>query len=444
MIINYNTISNSKYKIIYYILFHILFLINLIYFSNCKSIMNKPKGRLTLENNKKDIRLLILPFQIKKSKEYSWLGIGLTETISVELSKIPNIITFTQEDRVRALNEIANGQKGIFSESTLTQAGSFIGANYILSGNITIYQTYINVFIKISSVEKGTTVKSFKVDGTIENNGINEVKQQILKNLIEDFDEDDYSDSYFNEIPNTVAFENYSKGLEIKNIDPKKSYAYFKKSIEEYPFYVSAIKELSSISNKNTYENSFYIDKYNKIIIENNLINSKSHTELLYLEGENFYNKQEYETSLNRLYEAEKILRKSNLSKDSQLYAKVLFLTGQVYQKLNKRSEALEKYIFSKKILERNLFTKTKFYSEVKFQIKDLNRTDVNIETVTTTDKTAEDYINIGLDFYSKDKGEAGRPFIVKGINLYKSLGDFQNVEKYENILKNLDNKTKF
>ena len=191
-------------------------------------------------------------------------------------------------------------------------------------------------------------------------------------------------------------------------------------------------------------ENSIYLEKYNKLIYENNLNNSKCYAELLYLEGENYYNKQEYQTSLSRLYDAEKLLKNSNSAQDSQLYAKVLFMSGQVYQKLNKKSDALEKYANSKKVLERNLFTKTKFYSDLKTLIKESNKTNVVVENIVQTDKNAEDYINIGLDYYSKEKGELGRPYIIKGINLYKSQGDTQNSEKYELILQNLDNKTKF
>jgi TolB-like protein len=421
-------------------------IIVLLLFINCNTFLEKQERSLVLENTSKDIRLLIVPFQIQYSKDYSWIGVGLTESISTELSKIPNVISFTQEDRTRALSEISNGQRGIINDTTITNAGSFIGANYILTGKINIVQSKINIFVKIINVEKGYTVKSFKVDSSLNNIEIYKIQDQIMNNLIEDFDEREYSGSYFSERPGSTAFENYSKGLEIKNLDPKKSSSYLKKSIENYPNYLSAIKELVKVNNsfKNYKDNISNFDKYNSLINDNNLKNSRNHVELLYIEGETYYNKQDYETSLNKLYEAEKILKKTNTLQDSQLYASVMFLTGQVYQKINKRSSALEKLSISKKILEKNLFTKTKFYSEVKTMIKDLNKSNVIVENIVSTDKNAEEYINIGLDFYSKEKADIGRPYIIKGINIYKTQGDTQNVEKYELILQNLDNKTKF
>lgn len=291
----------------------------------------------------------------------------------------------------------------------------------------------------------GYTVKSIKVDGSIEGDGIFEVQEKILNNLIENYDQNEYSKIYFREAPNYLAFSNYSKGLELKQNDLNKSSKFFKKSLEEYPNYVSAMQELIQINNKlnNFKESNFYIQKINSVL-NNSSKDPKRRAELLNIEGEVSYFNGDYNLALNKLNESEKILNKDLSEINPQIHAKNLYVIGKIYLKLNKKSEALEKFSNSRLVLERNLLTKTKLYSDVSSSLKESNQSTPNPVSLIPTDKNAEELIEVGLDFYSKEKPELGRPYILRGIQLYKNQGDLRNVEKYELILQKLDNKTNF
>jgi len=107
----------------------------------------------------------IATFQnLTKDKEIDWIGTGFAETLTTKLINVKSIRVFERNQMAKLLEEIKLSMTGIIDEKTATQAGKFIGVEYMVIGsfqkvNERIMVTARLVNVATSEVERSASVK---------------------------------------------------------------------------------------------------------------------------------------------------------------------------------------------------------------------------------------------------------------------------------------------
>ena len=80
--------------------------------------------------------IVVVPFNdITNSPEYSWLGVGIAETLSTDLAKIEGITLIERQQLSKILQEISLSQLGLIDDKTAIETGAILGAQHIVSGS---------------------------------------------------------------------------------------------------------------------------------------------------------------------------------------------------------------------------------------------------------------------------------------------------------------------
>lgn len=217
--------------------------------------------------------ILVYPFENTGDKKFSWLSAGMTDTVISDLARYRDISVITDEDRKKALKEIANGQTGVFDEATIAQIGKMNGANLILRGSYLVSGDSIRVNARVIDIESGTSSNPVKIDGTIK--GIFDLQDKIVVKLLEDSEsltnlkvnQEGVAKTNPEDTIKPEAFELYSKGLEVHDTNPTLALEYYKKAIQLEPNYIKALEGAGSVTRTfNLFSESIgYYEKAEKI-----------------------------------------------------------------------------------------------------------------------------------------------------------------------------------
>ncbi|MDH5655985.1 MAG: tetratricopeptide repeat protein [Spirochaetia bacterium] len=363
--------------------------------------------------------ILVLPFENRGAKEFSWISAGITDSVISDIAKIRTLNAISDEDRRKVEDELAY-QRNMGKDSELIQMSlaSSLLADVILSGSYTVSGDEIQIVAKLVDVRSGSTVNSVKVRG-----GINELFTLQDQVVIELFRRSENSkiisstgitDEEIKEISekptdHLAAFEYYAKGLELKNKKPRRAFKYFKNSLEKDPDYLQALLSAGFIAGSilNLHEEALeYLNRAELILKKRKKMHTKIYADLLnneaviykakgdlkislelYLKSKNIFDvleynkttgyanllsnigniygtKKDYDRAIVYYHDAKKIFEKYNL-RQTEDYAHLLNNTGIAYRQKKDLNQALEYYKQSEKIQDDLGLEKTAAYSDL-------------------------------------------------------------------------------
>ncbi|HDP80467.1 MAG TPA: hypothetical protein ENN21_06450, partial [Spirochaetes bacterium] len=253
----------------------------------------------------KKMTILVYPFSNTGEKQYSWVSAGMTDTVISDLCRIENVNVVSEEDRKKSLNEIELAQKGLIGEKGTIKVGRMMGADIIFTGTYVVIGNRIRVFAKLIDVESGRVEQSLKIDGTMDR--IFEFQDRIVYGLMAETEKIRIADinpvkittedkkridSAFR--PDTEAFMFYSRGLELKDADPKEALEYFKKALLIQGDYVEALIEAGITAGRelNRFQDAFgFLNRAAKIFARRGDTSSKHYAALMHRTGSVYLSK---------------------------------------------------------------------------------------------------------------------------------------------------------
>lgn len=216
-----------------------------------------------------NLRILVQPFENLVSTNYSWLSSGIADTLSASLSGIPDIEIIQEKDRRTALQEIRFQLSGMSSDATMVKLGELSGANAIISGSYTILQGRMRITARIISVSDGKTVRTVQETGALDDLFAlqDDLTVTLLLNLTNirlgsesfSFPAGILSNRGGAVTRGAAAFENYSRGLSLEDIDPDKAYLLYESAIRSDPAFYRAYLRAAVVLGlqKNRHEEAF-------------------------------------------------------------------------------------------------------------------------------------------------------------------------------------------
>jgi TolB-like protein/tetratricopeptide (TPR) repeat protein len=374
----------------------------------------------------KNMTILVYPFKNTGDKTFSWVSAGMTDTVISDLGKIENINVLTEEDRKKAVKEMELAQSGILDEKTTVKVGQMLGANVIFTGSYLVMGNQIRVNARLLDVEKGKVEKSLKIDGTMDK--IFEFQDQIVMNLMAEtqkikiaeitpakFTEADKKRISDTARPDAEAFKLYSKGLELKDTNPKEALEYFKNAINIQADYTEAMIEAGITAGRelSRFQEAFeFLDKADKIFTQRGDTSSKKYAALMHRTGSVYLSKGDLEKSIEYLLKSEQIRNKLNLRNTNE-YTNLLIEIGWNYFSRMKLDLALDIYFESKKLKEMMKLQNTPDYTVV-----------LNV---------------IGSVYYYKGQKDTALDYYLKSKKIREKLG-LEGSTEYSNLLNNISN----
>ena len=374
----------------------------------------------------RNITILVYPFKNTGDKQYSWVSAGMTDTVISDLGRIEKINILTEEDRKKAVKEMELALTGLLDEKTTVKVGQMLGANVIFTGSYLVMGNQIRVNARLIDVEKGKVKKSLKIDGTMDK--IFEFQDQIVLNLMTETQKikiADISPAKFTEAdkkriagtarPDVEAFKLYSKGLELKDTNPKKALEYFKKAMNIQGDYTDAMIEAGITAGRelSRFREAFeFLDKADNIFKHRGDTSSKKYAVLMHRTGSVYLSKGNLEKSIEYLLKSEQIRNSLNLRNTSE-YTNLLIEIGWNYFSRMKLDLALDIYFESKKLKEKMKLQNTPDYTVL-----------LNV---------------IGSVYYYKGQKDTALEYYMKSKKIREKLG-LEGSTEYSNLLNNISN----
>jgi len=330
----------------------------------------------------REMRILVYPFENTGTVQYSWLSAGMTDSTVSDLLNIRGISVITDQDRRKALKEIALGQTGLLDEKTTAQLGRMTGADLIFTGSYVVIGNQIRVITKLVTIESGVTTRSAKLDGTI--NDIFGVQDKIVFSLIADAQKIDLANLKLPSVtddekkhieekprPQQVAYELYSKGLVIQDTNPKQALEFFKQAFTIDPTYADALAR-SGWTAGNTLslfdEAIGYLNRAMSVYENRGEATSRGYAALVNNIGVVYGKKGESEHSLECYLKAQKGFDRLGLQNTDD-YADLMNNIGLVQNEKGELDHALVSYAKSQQIRDSNGLHGTEGYATLMMNI---------------------------------------------------------------------------
>jgi tetratricopeptide (TPR) repeat protein/TolB-like protein len=371
----------------------------------------------------KQMNILVYPFKNSGSKRYSWISLGMTDTVITDLNKIKDIHVISENDRKNAIREIELGQSGLISEESAVRVGKITGANLIFTGSYLVVGERIRVTAKLIMVDTGGVIKTMKVDGTVSN--IFELQDKVVISLMTEkdkivitgitparFDEEDEKIIKEKVKPKSGAYELYSRALEIHEKNPKKALKLYMRALQKDNRYLDAVNGIIDIhTTMNEFKKAlYYASKAKSLLKQLGMENTGVHAELNSNVGRIYLTKGEYDKALQQYFKAQDIMNGLGLQGKEQ-YAGIMRNIGQVYWIKGDYDKALDYYFKAQAIRE-----------------------GLGLET---TGSYAILMNNIGLIYKTKGDCDKALDYYTKALRIRDTLG-LQSTGEYAIIMNNI------
>lgn len=398
---------------------------------------------------------MIYPFKNTGNKKFSYYSEGITESVINDLGMLRGVGVISQEDRKKALKDLAFRQSMGLEEVDISKVAIFTGADMYLTGSYSVEGDMIRIIARLIDTSTGIVKKSIKIDGLTKN--IFNLQDTIVTNLLnsEEKVNEGVIDFFKNKpVYSGTAYEYFSKGLEIEDSNPKEALDLYKKSLNIESDYVDVLNRAGIVALilNNTSESSFYFEKIkslemsggkkNKFNIDYNRI------------GVLYYSKGQYDKALDSFSSQKKILESKKLM-NSIDYANVHSNIGQVLYFRGEYDKALEQINKSLKIREK-LGKETTPMNAVSLNIlgniyKSFKKYDKALENYNKSERIWENlglqnssgYAttlgNLGIIYNSKGNMEKSLEYYNKAQTLRVKLG-LQNTSGFATTLGNIGN----
>lgn len=139
-------------------------------------------------SGKQKFRIAVVPFEnLGKVKSYDYLSAGFSETITIGLFQIPDILVVERQGLDRVLREQQLSLTGLLNEKNGVKIGNMVGANYLLVGRYQIHQNKIRVFCKLIDVETGIISRKHSFHKTGLLNNIFDLQDSLVNTIAHSF-----------------------------------------------------------------------------------------------------------------------------------------------------------------------------------------------------------------------------------------------------------------
>lgn len=411
------------------------------------------------------MNILVYPFKNSGSKRYSWVSLGMTDTVITDLNKIKDIHVISDNDRKNAIREIELGQSGLVSEESAVRIGRITGANLIFTGSYLVAGERIRVTARLMMVATGGIIKTIKVDGTLSN--IFELQDRVVISLMAEkdkiaitgitpakLDEEDRKLIREKVRPKSAAYEFYSRALEMHEKNPKKALALYIKALKKDDRYLDAVNGIIDIhTTMNKFKRAlYYAARAERLLKQMNMENTGVHAELISSIARIYLTKGEYDRALQHQFKAQDIMNGLGLQKRGQ-YAGVMRDIGQVYWTKGEYDRALDYYLKAQAIQDTLGLKKTGSYAILLNNIgliyKNRGDSDKALEYYTEAQrirdalglKTTGEYAiimnNIALVYGAKGEYDRALEHYFRAQGIRNRLG-MQNTDAYANLMNNI------
>ena len=178
-----------------------------------------------------------------ENSEYAWLSEALADMLTTDIAATKKIWVVNRLDLKKVLEEQKFSLSGLVSDSSMVTLGNRSGASLILTGSFTIYGDQIRVDAKVFNLETGTSQGAASIIGSIQDIFVLEKKLavQALAALSIPLSEDDKINLFQIASGNIKAIENNYRGvIALEKDDRESAKQYFKKAVNEDPYYRNA------------------------------------------------------------------------------------------------------------------------------------------------------------------------------------------------------------
>lgn len=413
----------------------------------------------------RQMNILVYPFKNSGSNRYSWISLGMTDTVITDLNKIKDIHVISEDDRKNAIREIELGQSGLISDESAVRVGKITGANLIFTGSYLVAGDRIRINAKLMMVDTGGIVKTIKVDGTVSN--IFELQDKVVIGLMTEkdkivitgitpakFDEEDKKIIKEKVKPKSGAYEFYSKGLEIHEKNPGKALKLYLKALRKDARYLDAVNGIIDIhTTMNKFNKAlYYASRAKSLLKQLGMENTGGHAKLISNIGRIYLTKGEYDKALQQYFKAQDIMNGLGLQGKDQ-YAGIMRNIGQVYWTKGEYDRALDYYFKAQAIRGKLGLKGTGSYAILMNNIgliyKNKGENDKALDYYTEAQrirdtlglqKTGEYAIimnNIALVYGAKGEYDKALQHYFRAQEIRNKLG-MQNTDAYANLMNNI------
>ena len=119
---------------------------------------------------------------LSKQPNFTWMEIGIPESISMKLRNIKEYIVIDRINVDKIVKEIQLGQSGLLDEKNVKQAGKALNADILVMGSYQIFGNKIRIIAKMVEVESHRVVNSVQATGELDS--IFDIQDEIALKII--------------------------------------------------------------------------------------------------------------------------------------------------------------------------------------------------------------------------------------------------------------------
>lgn len=315
----------------------------------------------------RNMNILVLPFENQGVKTYSWLSAGMTDSVIGDLGKIRSVSVVSDEDRKKIETELAYQRNmGRSSEEIRAMIAKSAAADVIFTGSYVVIGKQVQVVAKLIDVRSNKTTNSTKLRGTIDD--IFDLQDKIVFSLLDeskkislsdvkklDVQENEKKEMAVRPTQKNLAYEFYSRGLELEEIHPDEALSYYNKAIKEDPGYVEAMLAAGYLSGNilNHFNDALTsLNKADSVLKKNGKSQTELYANLMIHTGIVYWKKGDLDVALGYYKKSRVIMEKLGLQNTAG-YAVLVINIGIIYWDKGELDRALIEYNHSKEIQER-------------------------------------------------------------------------------------------
>lgn len=118
-----------------------------------------------------------------------WYARAFTEELTGGLSRLNNVNILERSSLEKVTGEIALQLSGLTSEASGVTVGQILGADKLITGNLSKFEQSLRVNCRIIDIETGQILKAFEVTGAV--TALFSLKNTLLKQIIDFFEQSD-------------------------------------------------------------------------------------------------------------------------------------------------------------------------------------------------------------------------------------------------------------
>jgi tetratricopeptide (TPR) repeat protein len=412
--------------------------------------------------------ILIYPFDNTGGKEFSWISVGMTDTLVSDLNKITDISVVPDIDRKRVMDEMKIMISGSASDEIKIKVGKKTEAHIIYTGNYLVSGNRISVNTRLINVGTGSIKSVVRVDGSIDK--IFDLQDRILFSLLAEteklkvtdigpvqFKGEDKTKIAGKLKPKVAAYEWYAKALEIRDKDPKEALDNFKKALAIDPDYVDALIQAGFTAGNalNLFDEALsYLERADKLLTIRKETTTAAYASFKGNVGYVYHSKGDIDLALKCYVDSHSMMDKLGLQNTND-YAILMMYIGVVYAQKGNLDLALKNYIGSQSVRDGLGLQNTPEYARLMVYIGTIYLSKGEpelalkyfIDSQSILDKlglqNTPDYaslsFNIGSIHNGKGDVDLGLKYLIDSQSILDKLG-LQNTAGYSNLKVSIGN----